>query len=188
MVPGVRLGVSGAHGTGKTTLISALCDRLPGHTAVDEPYLSLEEDGYEFAFPPTVEDYRAQLARARENLTLAGDSLIFDRTPLDFLAYLIVAGCPVDQEAVGADLSPLFASLDALILVPITHESRRLLPRPDLPELSEAVDDALLTLTHSDPLDAWPDMPILQLDGSPDGRLETVLQLLQGLRGSDPAL
>jgi uridine kinase len=40
----VRVGISGAHGTGKTTLAEALCRHLPGHVTADEPYYLLEED------------------------------------------------------------------------------------------------------------------------------------------------
>src|SRR5690242_21156937 len=34
----MRVGISGTHGTGKTTLAQALCAHLPGHVAADEPY------------------------------------------------------------------------------------------------------------------------------------------------------
>lgn len=42
----MRVGISGTHGTGKTTLVEALCRHLPGHVAADEPYYLLEEEGY----------------------------------------------------------------------------------------------------------------------------------------------
>jgi predicted dehydrogenase len=58
----MRVGISGTHRTGKTTLAAALCARLPGHALVDEPYYLLEEQGHEFGFPPSIEDYRALLA------------------------------------------------------------------------------------------------------------------------------
>ena len=48
----MRVGISGTHDTGKTTLAEALCAHLPGHVAADEPYYLLEEEGYEFGFPP----------------------------------------------------------------------------------------------------------------------------------------
>jgi uridine kinase len=38
----MRVGVSGAHGTGKTTLVEELCAHLAGHLPVDEPYFVLE--------------------------------------------------------------------------------------------------------------------------------------------------
>jgi uridine kinase len=34
----MRIGISGAHGTGKTTLAELLCAHLPGHVTADEPY------------------------------------------------------------------------------------------------------------------------------------------------------
>lgn len=41
----MRVGISGTHGTGKTTLAGALCAHLPGHVMADEPYYLLEEEG-----------------------------------------------------------------------------------------------------------------------------------------------
>jgi AAA domain len=65
----MRVGISGTHGTGKTTLAQALCARLPGHVAADEPYYLLEAEGYEFGFPPSAEDYRALLACSVRSLS-----------------------------------------------------------------------------------------------------------------------
>jgi hypothetical protein len=86
----MRVGISGTHGTGKTTLAEALCARLPGHSLADEPYYLLEEEGYEFGFPPSPEDYRALLARSVRSLSSPPllPEVVFDRTPLDYLAYL----------------------------------------------------------------------------------------------------
>ena len=47
----MRVGISGTHGTGKTTLAGALCAHLPGHVMADEPYYLLEEEGHEFGVP-----------------------------------------------------------------------------------------------------------------------------------------
>ena len=44
----MRVGITGTHGTGKTTLAVALCAHLPGHVLADEPYYLLAEEGYEF--------------------------------------------------------------------------------------------------------------------------------------------
>ena len=90
----MRVGISGTHGTGKTTLAQELCARLPGHLTADEPYYLLEEEGYEFAFPPSLEDYRALLARSVRSLGSPPllPRVIFDRTPLDYLAYIAATG------------------------------------------------------------------------------------------------
>ena len=50
----MRVGISGTHGTGKTTLAQVLCAHLPGHVAADEPYWLLEAEGHEFGFLPVL--------------------------------------------------------------------------------------------------------------------------------------
>jgi pantothenate kinase-related protein Tda10 len=51
--PQMRVGISGTHGTGKTTLAGELCAHLPGQVTAEEPYYLLEEERYEFAVPVT---------------------------------------------------------------------------------------------------------------------------------------
>src|ERR1700721_930060 len=100
----MRVGISGTHGTGKTTLAEALCAHLPGHVVADEPYCLLEEEGHEFGFPPSLEDYRALAARSVRSLTsppLLGGT-VFDRTPLDYLAYMAAIGADPSAEASAA--------------------------------------------------------------------------------------
>ncbi len=121
----MRVGISGTHGTGKTTLAAALCARLPGHVVADEPYYLLEEQGYEFGFPPSPEDYRALLACSLRSLSSPSPGTVFDRTPLDYLAYLAAAGADPAAEADQAALRAAFARLDLLVLTPITAETER---------------------------------------------------------------
>ena len=174
------IGISGTHGTGKTTLAEALCAHLPGHVTADEPYYLLEEEGYEFGFPPTPDDYRAMFARSLRSLTEPSPlpGIVFDRIPLDYLAYLAATGADAAREADTPALEPALASLDLLVITVITPETERLLPAPELPELREAMDEALLELVYADPLDAWADLPVLELDGPLDARLPAVLAAL----------
>ena len=60
----------------------------------------------------------------------------------------------------------------------ITPEIEQVLPTPEMPELRSAMNDALLDLLYADPLDAWADVPVLELDGPLDDRLATVLAAL----------
>ena len=176
----MRVGISGTHGTGKTTLAGALCEHLPGHVPVDEPYYLLEEEGYDFGFPPSLEDYRALLARSLRSLSspplLPG--VVFDRTPLDYLAYLAATGADAEREADTPALKPALASLNLLVITVITPETEQLLPTPELPALRAAMNEALLELVYADPLGAWADLPVLELDGPLDARLRTVLAAL----------
>jgi hypothetical protein len=176
----MRVGISGTHGTGKTTLARALCARLPGHVAADEPYYLLEEQGYEFGFPPSLEDYRALLACSLRSLTAPPPlpGVVFDRTPLDYLAYLAAAGADPSDEAGHGALRRAFARLDLLVITVITPETEQVLPAAELPALRAAMNDALLELAYDDPLDAWGDVPVLELSGPLDGRLAAVLAAL----------
>jgi hypothetical protein len=175
----MRIGISGTHGTGKTTLAEALCARLPGHVTVEEPYYLLAEDEYEFAFPPSLEDYRALLECSIRSLTFPPLSrVVYDRTPLDYLAYLAAAGADPSGEADAAALRAAFSSLDLLVITPITPETERVLPPAELPALRSEMNEALLELARDDPLDAWGEIPLVELSGPLDGRLGAVLSAL----------
>jgi AAA domain-containing protein len=176
----MRIGVSGTHGTGKSTLVADLCARLPAHEPADEPYILLEEEGYEFSFPPSLEDYRAQLARSVLLLRSSGPGVVFDRTPVDFLAYLAARGADIEVDP--AALRSAMASLDLLIVTPITAETEQLLPAAELPQLRQAVNDTLLELVYADPLDAWADLAVVELDGPLDRRCARVLAALRAHR------
>ena len=180
----MRVGISGTHGTGKTTLAEALCARLPGHVAADEPYYLLEEEGYEVGFPPSPEDYRALLACSVRSLTSppSRPAVIFDRTPLDYLAYLAATGADPSEEASTAALKSAFTSLDLLVITPVTPETEQVLPAAELPGLRRQMNDALLELVYDDPLNAWGDVPVLELSGPLDHRLDTVLAALAQTR------
>ncbi|OWV09559.1 hypothetical protein B5D80_09215 [Micromonospora wenchangensis] len=176
----MRVAISGTHGIGKTTLADALCARLPGHVMVDEPYYLLEEQGYEFDFPPSREDYRAMLACSVRSLRSPPPSrAVFDRTPLDYLAYLAANGADPAQEADASMLRPAFATLDLLVIAVITPETERVLPAAELSGLRSRMNDALLELVYDDPLDAWNDTPVLELSGPLDNRLEAILDVLK---------
>jgi hypothetical protein len=174
----MRVGISGTHGTGKTTLAQALCDLLPGHMMADEPYHLLEEEGYEFGFPPSLEDYQALLARSLQSLRSPPPGIVYDRTPLDYLAYMAAAGADPCEQAGASTLRPAFASLDLLVITVVTPEVERVLPAAEMPALRTLVNDALLELVYDDPLNAWQDIPVLELNGPLDGRLDAVVAAL----------
>jgi hypothetical protein len=175
----MRIGISGTHVTGKTTLAEALSSRLPGHVTADEPYHQLEEEGYEFGFPPSLEDYRVLLARSIRSLSSPPlPRVVFDRTPLDYLAYMAATGEDPSGEADAAALQPAFASLDLLVITVITPETEHALPAAEMPRLRAEMNDALLELVYDDPVDAWGGIPLVKLSGPLDGRLDAVLAAL----------
>jgi hypothetical protein len=175
----MRIGISGTHGTGKTTLAQALCAHLPGHLAPEEPYYVLEEAGYEFGFPPSLEDYRALLDWSVRSLSAPPlPEVVFDRTPLDYLAYLAASGAGPSDQPEAARLRPACSSLDLLVITPITAETEQILPTADLPALRSQANEMLLELVYDDPLDLWGGIPVLELTGPLDDRLNAVLDAL----------
>lgn len=176
----MRIGISGTHGTGKTTLAGELCAHLPGHVTADEPYYLLEEEGHEFGFPPSPEDYLALMACSLRSLGSLPrrPGVVYDRTPLDYLAYLAATGADPSAEAGSAAFRLAFASLDLLVITLITPETEQVLPAAELPGLRSQMNDVLLELAYGDPLDAWGDIPVLELTGPLDGRLDSVLAAL----------
>ncbi|WP_216914353.1 AAA family ATPase [Nocardia noduli] len=175
----MRIGVSEPHGTGKTTLVEALCGRLTDHLCVDEPYVLLEEEGYEFEYPPSLADYRAQLSRSLQSLRAPAPRVVFDRTPLDFLAYLAAYGVDVEAEIDTSVLRAAFARLDLLVIVPITADTERRLPTAEMPELRRAVDDVMLDLVYTDLSPLFEDVTVIELDGSLADRVDAVLAALR---------
>jgi hypothetical protein len=104
-------------------------------------YYLLEEAGYEFGFPPSLEDYRALLACSVRSQTTPPllPGVIFDRTPL-------------------------------------------VLPAAEMPGLRSQMNDAPLELVYDDPLNAWGDIPVLELSGPLDRRPDAVLAALDQAR------
>jgi hypothetical protein len=182
----MRIGVCGPHGTGKTTLVEELCASLDDHTAVDEPYVLLEEEGYDIEYPPSREDYLCQLSRSLVALQTPATSVVFDRTPLDFLAYLAVAGLDLETGIDVPAVRSAVATLDLLVIAPITPETERVLPPAELPWLRRAVNDALLDLVYADPLRLCEDVPMVELTGPLAGRLDAVLAALPGQHHNQP--
>jgi hypothetical protein len=112
--------------------------------------------------------------------------VIFDRTPLDYLAYLAATGADPSDEASAAALRPTLASLDLLVLTPITAETEQVLPPAEMPGLRLQMNDTLLELVYDDSLNAWADVPVLELNGPLDGRLNAVLAALGQSRHPRP--
>src|SRR5215469_14218534 len=171
----VRIAFSGAHRVGKTTLIDRVAEALPGYALVPEPYHLIEEDGYDFADPPSGEDFEAQLERSIVELEEAGECTLFDRCPADLLAYLLVGDHDIDpqlercREAIGL--------LDLVVLVPIEEPDRIAVSSHEDLEQRRAVDEELCELL----LDEWLAEQVLPVHGDVTTRLAQVLNRVHEL-------
>jgi len=157
----MRIAVTGTHGSGKTTLIEDFLDRQSDYAHEQEPYWALAQQGVAFADGPTIADLEEQLRyscamiveRARD------ERVIFDRSPIDFLAYLDVVG---EQE--GAPWEPsgklmgqiekAMRVLDLLVFLPLSSPDE-IAAGIEYPRLRRAVDRRLKTLLREDELDLF---------------------------------
>lgn len=95
---------------------------------------------------------------------------------------MATTGTDPSDEVGDAALQPAFASLDLLVITLITPETEQVLPAAEMPGLRSQMNDMLLELVRDDPLNAWEDIPGLELDGPLDGRLSAVLAALDQSR------
>jgi len=180
----MRIAVTGTHRVGKSTLIEELGERLPDHRLIDEPYALLEEEGYEFVSPPSLEDFLEQLRRSTELLLdeeRANSNVLFDRCPLDFLGYLLA-----HEDADAFDLEDWLPrarsatqTLDLIVFVPIDEAARIKLPTHEDLFQREQVNEKLAWMTLDDPFDLG--VEVLTVQGR---RTERVAQVLRRIARS----
>jgi predicted ATPase len=176
----MRIAISGSHRTGKSTLIAELAANLPAYSVVEEPYHLLEEDGYEASHPPSLEDLEAQLERATQELTEAGESVLLDRCPIDILAYAAVHD---DSDAVDWDgwlprVREALEALDGVVFVPIEEPDRiTFAESDDEGGTRAAVDQKLRELLFEDPLELG--LEVFEVRGDTETRVRAVLKKLR---------
>jgi predicted ATPase len=173
----MRVAFSGAHRTGKTTLLQAVHARMPHYDSVEEPYRLLEGEGYEFSDPPSVEDFGHQLGRSIETIRASGVNTLLDRCPLDAIAYLqaIDDGFDIAEhlDAIAASMT----MLDLVVLVSIEMPDRIDVPSNEDRRLRRRVDRSIQRLLFEDPY-GW-EVRTLEVAGSLDQRVAQVLRAME---------
>lgn len=183
----VRIAIAGSHRVGKSALVDELAAALPGYATVDEPYVAMAEDGHEFADPPTREDFEAQLGHALASLAEAAPRALFDRSPVDLLAYLTEHDEADDDDA-DAWLPRVRAAvetLDLIVFVPIEAPDRiAAAGQDDHPAWRRRVDARLRALLVEGEIGA--DVEVLEVHGSVARRAQAVLARVRPPRPPAP--
>jgi GTPase SAR1 family protein len=178
----MRIAVTGAHGTGKTTLIEDFLDVQRHYEHVQEPYLELPQNGLPFADGPSAPDLLDQLEQSAQLIlaTIPTSDVIFDRSPLDYIAYLEIV-----SEREGIDWSPpgkllakiekALASLDLIVLVPLTVPDE-ITTEIEYPKLRRAVNARLQSIVLEDTLGLLADgPPTIEISGTRRDRVEKLI-------------
>ncbi len=168
----MRIAVTGTHGCGKTTLIDDFVSTRDDHESVPEPYWLLTRDGMPFADGPTTADLQEQLARSCQLILeiAGGANMVFDRCPLDFLAYLDVVSADEGFEWLPHGrllhrIGRALASLDLVVFVPLAQPDDITVPI-EYAELRTRVDRRLKTMLRRDDLGLLQDGPrVVEISG-----------------------
>jgi predicted ATPase len=177
----MRIAFAGTHRTGKTTLLEAVHARLPAYQHAEEPYRWLEDEGHEFSDPPSAEDFERQLRRSIDSIAESSARTLFDRCPLDLVAYLQAIDEDFAIDDWLDDLRAGMATLDLVVLVSIETPDRIALPSHEDRRLRRRVDDRLRTLLLDDPYGFDPE--VLEVAGTLDHRVAQVMRALAGRAG-----
>src|SRR5262245_5431320 len=149
----MRVAVSGSHNTGKSTLIAAFVERRPEYVHEPEAYETLADDvpltSSEGPTPDGLQsllDYTVSAVTSRA----PGACVVFERSPVDYLAY--AAACrgawssPAADAFLAASVSAVRASLrhlDLIALLPVSDRSPIPSRADEDPRFRRRVDEKL---------------------------------------------
>jgi predicted ATPase len=184
----MRIAFSGSHRVGKTTLVERIAEALPGYTTVDEPYYLLEADGYEFTEQPSLDNFEAQLERSLAALAGGERDALFDRCPVDVLAYLLVhhEAARFDPDDWRERIHEAMQTLDLVVFVPVEDTDRIALASHDDAEHRSAVHAKLCELLVDDALGL--DAEVLAVTGDVRVRVDQIMARIAGLAKGATAL
>ena len=189
----MRVAVSGTHCSGKSTLIDHFLITHPDFAHEPEPYTVLQEDyGEAFAADPSADDFYRQLEFniARLRRYQPSERVIYERCPIDFIAYLLALSdlhIDTDNEAKllfersldmvkdGIEL------LDLIVFLPLDGMDSNVMFSAEDQELRIAVDDWLVDILRGDDLNIlrFCHPMILEVRGSTEERLLQIESLLE---------
>ena len=174
----MKIAISGTHCSGKTSLIEELSRELVTYEVVEEPYYLLEDEGHQFAETPCLEDFELQLDRSIRCIAGTRRDGLFERCPVDFLAYLLAHRdvMSFDVAAWLPRLRPAMEELDLVVFVPVESPDRIEVPASEA-GLRRRVDRQLRRLYTDDPWEFG--VPILEVTGTTSERARTVLAHLR---------
>lgn len=161
----MRIAVSGTHFIGKSTLIEDFIEKNPNYTHEVEPYYKLQdEETTERSLDSCLDSFLEQLNYSINQLNERSikQNIIFDRCPVDFLAYAMYE---LEQESIDIDDSEIserfpdikeaLNNLDLIVFLPITNENS-IEYTEENPAYRKAVDKYFKKLYRDDICDIFP--------------------------------
>jgi hypothetical protein len=185
----MRIAVSGSHGTGKSTLVAAFLERCPEYAHEPEAFEILGDEIDLEGDEPTADGLRLLLDHTAAAMTVHGPgaSVIFERSPVDYLAYAVASSWPrATRAALLEEALPIvrrsLRGLDLIAFLPVSARGPSTRPG-ESPRFRKRVDRALERALLDDEQDlfgaaAAPRVVALPADLA--GRVEELVRLASG--------
>jgi len=168
----MKIAVSGAHRVGKTTLVDNLQESFPEYVCKAESYYELEETGFVFSDIPVYEDYIILLEHSIEKIDENENYIIFDRCPVDYLAYIQASSDSenLNIQSLYQKVQDVMNEIDLIVFVPVEKPDLIGCPESDLPELRHKVNEILNDWI-------WDfNSNVVKVTGSPSARRDQVIR------------
>lgn len=176
----MRIAVSGSHATGKSTLLQELTRRRPDIALVDESYHRLVAAGHVISHPPNPDDFEQLFDHALTTINASyAQSVAFDRSPADYLAYLAALQPGTSFADHVAATAAALQTLDLVVFVPIERRDR--IATFELPRLRRRVNALLHEMLVAQ---TWGfAVPVIEVSGTVDERVDLITDQLLQRRG-----
>ncbi|WP_444932640.1 AAA family ATPase [Microbulbifer sp. JTAC008] len=176
----MKIAISGSHCTGKTTILDDLGGSLDNFEIIEEPYILLEEKGHEFSDSPSEDDFISQLDYSIELITSSQDNRLFERCPLDFVAYInTINNNSVSLEEYREQILEAMELIDIVIFVPVENPDRIRCPESENPELRKEVDIQLQDLIYE--FEDSSGFRVIEIRGNPKERIQKITSFLDSI-------
>lgn len=186
----MRIAVSGTHGMGKTTLIDDFINKYPAYIKITEPYHQLlEEKSVELSLEPSLESFQEQLDYSIELLNKYGNqpNVIFDRCPIDFIAYAMCCfrdNVEVHDSEIADRLDEIkdaLNCLDLIVFIPLSKD-HSIDYHEENPAYRKLADRHFKELYRDEIIDIFPKYghpKVIEVVGNRENRLKIVESYLK---------
>jgi hypothetical protein len=176
----MRIAVSGTHGSGKSTLIADFLAAHPEFVHEPEPYELMAD---EFPAEPDASDFQRQLEFSVERWRTCEPEtpVIGERSPLDFLAYLLALGDLGRDGEASSFIEPAielvrsgFEHIDLFILLSLNEDDGIVIAEEEDLELRDAMNERLTNILAKNEFEFFAGgQPVFaEVSGTPAERLQ----------------
>lgn len=177
----MRIAISGTHFIGKSTLINDFISAHPEYKHEIEAYCNLQE--MELAEQPSLNSILEQLDYSIEQLNQVENEqdIIFDRCPIDFIAYAMVILNEDSIDIYDTEVSERFDlvkealnNLDLIVFLPISKENP-IVYTEENPDYRIGADKCFKKIYRDDIFDVFPRFghpKIIEISGERKTRLK----------------